>query len=557
MGNISRDGLFSLRSLVAHLGDGFALFDSEDRLLVWNEAYESLNTKIRDLLVEGVTFDTLIQALVERGQIPEAIGHEQEWIEDRIRAHCSPGEDVERQVSDGRWFIIRERPTADGGVVGIWSDITERKHAEQALRESEERFRQFAMLSSDWFWEMGPDFRFSYFSHGYERKTGLSASDLIGKKREELSEDIGEEEKWAGHRADLAAHRPFRKFIYSVRTDSGETAYRSVSGTPIFDQNGDFRGYRGTATDVTEGKRAEAAIHQLSKQNELILGSAGEGIYGLDAEGRTTFCNPAAARMIGWAPEELIGKMQHQILHHSRSDGSPYPREECPIYMAFRDGDVHHITDEVFWRKDGTSFPVEYVSTPIREGHRLVGAVVVFRDITERKEAEDRIRHLADHDALTDLPSLRLAMDRLANALARARRNKVGTAVMFVDLDDFKAVNDTLGHKAGDHVLKEAAARLSGLVREADTVGRVGGDEFVVVLADVTDPEASSRVAEKMVDALRQPFQYGNEFIETGVSIGIARFPDHGTTPDDLIRRADEAMYTVKRGGKNGYKVVG
>ncbi len=142
-----------------------------------------------------------------------------------------------------------------------------------------------------------------------------------------------------------------------------------------------------------ESKKAtEKELELLKRQNELILNAAGEGIYGLDSEGRTRFVNPAAAKMIGWDAEELIGKPQHDILHHSKPDGTPYPREECPIYAAFKDGIVHHVDNEVFWRKDGTSFPVEYTSTPIWEDGKLVGAVVVFEDITERKRAEEALR---------------------------------------------------------------------------------------------------------------------------------------------------------------------
>jgi PAS domain S-box-containing protein len=148
------------------------------------------------------------------------------------------------------------------------------------------------------------------------------------------------------------------------------------------------------STDATEHKGAGEALEQLRRQNELILSAAGEGIYGLDLHGNTTFVNPAAARMIGYDPAELIGKPQHDILHHSKPDGTPYPKEECPIYAAFRDGAVHHVTDEVFWRKDGTSFPVEYISTPIwDERGKLVGAVVTFKDITDRKRAEQALRN--------------------------------------------------------------------------------------------------------------------------------------------------------------------
>ncbi|MCH8208192.1 MAG: PAS domain S-box protein, partial [Nitrospinae bacterium] len=141
--------------------------------------------------------------------------------------------------------------------------------------------------------------------------------------------------------------------------------------------------------EITRRKQLEMSLERVTRQNKLILNAAGEGIYGLDLNGHTIFCNPAAAKMIGYEVEELIGKPQHDILHHSKPDGSPYPREECPIYAAFKDGGVHHVSNEVFWKKDGTSFPVEYVSTPVEEKGKLVGAVVIFRDITERKKAEN------------------------------------------------------------------------------------------------------------------------------------------------------------------------
>jgi PAS domain S-box-containing protein len=137
---------------------------------------------------------------------------------------------------------------------------------------------------------------------------------------------------------------------------------------------------------------AEDELARIKRQNELILEAAGEGIYGLDCEGKTTFLNPAAAHMLGFDMKALIGQPMHSLLHHTRPDGSPFPKEACPIYAAFKDGAVHHVDDEVFWRKDGSSFPVDYTSTPIRENGKLAGAVVVFKDITERKQAEQELR---------------------------------------------------------------------------------------------------------------------------------------------------------------------
>ncbi len=185
------------------------------------------------------------------------------------------------------------------------------------------------------------------------------------------------------------------------------------------------------AVDITERKKAEKATEQLVKLNELILSTAGEGIYGLDLNGNTTFVNPAAAEMIGWKPEELLGLNQHNVLHHSKPDGSPYPSEKCPIYAALKDGEVHRVDNEVFWRKDGSSFPVEYISTPMRnkEGD-IEGAVVVFRDMTERKKAEEEQNKTHKLESIGTLAG-GIAHD--FNNLLAAIRNNVYLSKMLAD----------------------------------------------------------------------------------------------------------------------------
>jgi len=175
------------------------------------------------------------------------------------------------------------------------------------------------------------------------------------------------------------------------------------SSTPIIGDGGELLGAVVTFRDISERRAAEAEVARLTRSNELILASAGEGIYGLDAEGRTTFCNPAAVAMMGWTAQEMLGKPQHALIHHSKPGGEHYPRSECPIYAAITDGLVHREDNEVFWRKDGTSFPVEYVSTPVRDEHgKLIGAVVTFNDITERKKREEALR-----DALAEVERLK------------------------------------------------------------------------------------------------------------------------------------------------------
>jgi PAS domain S-box-containing protein len=165
------------------------------------------------------------------------------------------------------------------------------------------------------------------------------------------------------------------------------------TSTPIIGDDGVLLGAVVTFRDVSGRRSSEAEVARLKRSNEQILASAGEGIYGLDTEGRTTFCNPAAAAMMGWSAEEMLGRPQHELIHHTKRSGAPYPRAECPVYAAITDGLVHREDNEVFWRKDGSSFPVEYVSTPVRdESGKLIGAVVTFNDISERKRREEALR---------------------------------------------------------------------------------------------------------------------------------------------------------------------
>jgi diguanylate cyclase (GGDEF)-like protein/PAS domain S-box-containing protein len=313
--------------------------------------------------------------------------------------------------------------------------------------------------------------------------------------------------------------------------------------------------FTGVMRDITERKRAEEALDWLNHQHEMVLKSAGEGIFGLDLEGHATFVNPTAANMTGWDAEDLLGRSLHDALHHTKSDGAPYPREQCPIYAALEDGATHSRDDEVFWRKDGTSFPVEYVSTPILQDGEVVGAVVTFKDVTERKTLEEQLRHQAFHDPLSGLPNRALFMDRLERALARANRRGEKVAVLFTDLDNFKIINDSLGHEVGDQLLVAVAERLKACLRPEDTAARLGGDEFTILVEEVDGVRDAVRVAERIAESLQPPFSLDQHDVFSTTSIGIALSSPSQEQPADLLRRADLAMYRAKHKGKACYEV--
>ena len=306
----------------------------------------------------------------------------------------------------------------------------------------------------------------------------------------------------------------------------------------------------------------DAQQRKMQEQGEyirLLLDSTAEAIYGTDTNGVCTFVNPACARMLGYASEDdLIGKSIHAILHHSFPDGHHYPQEQCRVCLAARQDQTAHADDEVFWRADGTSFPVEYWSHPmLRDGER-VGTVVAFIDITQRKQADEQIRNLAYFDSLTGLPNRRLLLDRLAHALASSKRSQAYGALMILDLDNFKALNDTQGHDVGDRLLVEVARRLLASVREEDTVSRLGGDEYVVIVEGLGQHESGAaaqaeQIAEKIRAALAMPYLTSatGQVSHSTPSIGVTLFHERGHSLDVLFKQADVALYQAKGAGRN------
>ncbi len=309
---------------------------------------------------------------------------------------------------------------------------------------------------------------------------------------------------------------------------------------------------RGKARCKDEISEIENRFKRTELQNQLILNSAAEGIHVIDLNGIIMVENRAAIKLLGWEEGGLIGKPSHATMHHHHADHSHYPREECPIYRTLRDGVPRNVSDEVFWRKDGTSFPVEYSTSPLNDiDGKLYGTTVVFRDITARKAAEANIQHLAYFDRLTNLPNRTLFVDRLGQDLKKAHRNDSRLALFFIDLDNFKTINDTFGHDIGDDLLVEAARRVTACLRESDTVARLGGDEFTVILNDIDDSGIEECIAKKILEVLARPFALKNEQIYLSASIGITVYPDDALTTDVLLKNADQAMYSAKKAGRN------
>jgi diguanylate cyclase (GGDEF)-like protein/PAS domain S-box-containing protein len=297
------------------------------------------------------------------------------------------------------------------------------------------------------------------------------------------------------------------------------------------------------------------ALRDSEARVRLLLDSTSEAIYGVDTQGICTFANPACVRMLGYRSEDdLVGKRIHELIHRTSPDGPHHPMENCAVRLATPAGQSAHRNDEVHWRADGTSFPVEYWSHPMYRGGELVGSVVTFIDISEQKQAEAELHRLAYYDNLTGLPNRALFNDRLHVALSDARRHGRFVALMLLDLDRFKVINDTMGHETGDALLREVGNRLRHGMRDGDTVCRLGGDEFALVFADIAEMQHVGQLAQNVLGQFAAPALINGREIFTGASIGVALYPTDTEDADSLLKFADSAMYHAKEGGRSAYQ---
>lgn len=308
--------------------------------------------------------------------------------------------------------------------------------------------------------------------------------------------------------------------------------------------------------EIHDRQRAESALRRSEELHRLILGCAGEGVFGLDPQGRHTFVNPAASQLFGYTEAELLGQKGHPLWHHSQPDGTPLAETRSRIMQAYHQSQTVRVDDEVFWHKNGTCFPVEYVSTPMLENGAPIGVVVTFNDISERKQTQQRLEYEALHDALTGLPNRVLFLRRLQACLLRCQQEPgYRFAVLFMDLDRFKVVNDGLGHLVGDQLLIQIAQRLRVGLHNGDTLARFGGDEFTLLLERLDSIQQIERLAADIQDALSAPFYLRGEKLFTAVSIGIAIGSRQYQQADAILRDADIAMYRAKTQRNKYYEI--
>ncbi len=299
---------------------------------------------------------------------------------------------------------------------------------------------------------------------------------------------------------------------------------------------------------ITHLKKIKADLETSQNQLKAIIHHAMDGIITIDVDTCILGFNPAAEKIFGYTQEEILGRHVKCLVPESLHD------KYAAIAASLRDGTQKSaINKEILaLRKGGEEFAAEVsISEMTLNGYRYF--IGILRDITQRKAAEERIAHLAHHDYLTGLPNRALFLDRLELSLALAKRTHVLVAVLFMDLDGFKLVNDELGHDVGDHLLREVSNRLRKVVRSSDTVARMGGDEFTIILNNVGSRNDVSRLARNVIEVLSEPFDLNGHSCHVGASIGIAIYPSDACDKETLLRQADAAMYVAKRSGKSHF----
>jgi diguanylate cyclase (GGDEF)-like protein/PAS domain S-box-containing protein len=456
-----------------------------------------------------------------------------------------PDGSVHWQMARGRAFYDNTGRTIR--MAGIAMDIDQRKYADERLHLQSAALEAAAnaIVITDY------EGTIVWVNHAFTTMTGYGVEEVLGKNPRLLKSGEQPESYYGNLWRTISSGSVWQGEIVNRRKD-GTTYNEEMTITPVTSDvsNPGKRYFIAIKQDITGRKQNERALRQAEEKYRAIFEDAVVGIFQSTPHGRYTTVNPAMAHMLGYdSPHEMVASIT-DISRQVYVD--PKDREEFKRLLR-EQGMVKNFECAVY-RKDGSEMWFSVNARAVSKEGVLVGYEGTNEDITARKAAEERVQFLAYYDALTAVPNRTLLEDRLANALAGARRQKHKLALLFLDLDRFKTVNDSLGHSVGDLLLQEVAKRLKGFTREQDTVARLGGDEFLIMLAHIKDIPDAAVAAERLMDAMTAEFVVQGHPINISCSVGISIFPEHGADAVTLIKNADAAMYCAKTDGRNNFR---
>ena len=430
---------------------------------------------------------------------------------------------------------------------------SERNETAEALRREKEQRERYLNIAAAMLTIVNADEKITMINKKGCEILGYKEKELIGKNWFDLlvPQRIKDEVKDVFHKLMAGDIRPVEYYENPLLTKDGEERLIAFHNTVIRGPNGQIVGVLFSAEDLTERKKVEEALVSERSLLQLLMDSAPDWIFFKDAQSRFIRINKALAQPLGLAePKEAVGKTDFDFFPQKQAkqaltDDSRVMESNRPLVSK-----IEKIT-----HANGTEHWVSTTKIPRHnEKGEVIGTMGISRDITKRKQQEENLTYMTTHDTLTGLANRALFSDHLSLALARAQRNGQKFPVMLLDLDNFKQVNDRLGHSVGDKLLEAVGDRLKGILRKDDTVARMGGDEFLLLLPETTRTEDVAVVAQKILAAFQKPFLLDDHQIRTTTSIGIAIYPSDGKDTDTLIKNADIAMYRAKRCGRNNYQ---
>jgi diguanylate cyclase (GGDEF)-like protein/PAS domain S-box-containing protein len=493
---------------------------------------------------------------------PDDIARDEEHL-GLIRSGAEPPRAVDKRFvrKDGSdvWVrrdaaVMRDPSGEVRYIVGAFVDLTEQRGKDRALQHAAselERHLHFTRALLDAIpnpvYFKDREGRYQAYNRAWAELVG-SGTDWIGK----AAVDVQDPELAALHqeRDRTLLERPssttYEAIVQNALGESRQMLYNKVS---FVDQRGEVAGLIGVITDVTYYKETERALEASEARFRVLTESSLDLISVMAEDGTILYQSAVLRNLVGYDPGETIGRSVYDLVHRDDAD---------LVRTALRRiVETHQPSAPIEFRlrhRDGAWRTFESLGTNCLSNPHIRGIVFNSRDVTDRKVIQQRIQHLAYHDNLTGLPNRSLLQDRLAHSIARAERSGRKVGVLFIDLDNFKNINDTLGHDVGDELLRQVSRRLTECVRLEDTIARQGGDEFIVLLDSLDDGRGASVVAQKILNTLRQPFQLGATEQHVSGSVGIALYPEDGRDPQTLMKSADTAMFHGKSLGKNTYQ---
>jgi diguanylate cyclase (GGDEF)-like protein/PAS domain S-box-containing protein len=538
-----------LQAIMSNMPQGISVFDEHLRLRVWNAGFLEVLNLPASAVYDGVHFSDLIRIPATRGEYGPG------KVEDHVSRITAlalefKAHHVERTQPSGRTHLVQGEPLfIDGqlsGFITTYTDITEQKKTEDALRAQHDLLQTVIESIPSAISLFDRDKNLVLHNQELLRlldfppsliEAGPVTLEAIFRFNAERGE-YGPGEPEAIVAAMMVRAQSPAPHHFERTRPNGKTL--DIRGAPLADG-----GFVTIYTDVSE-RRASAEREQLAQK---VFNHTPTGIIFTDEAHRILSINPATTLMTGYEPFELLGHTVFALIKLAHGQ-SPEAFQEDVGLRGTWSGELEVTT------KHGEEIPAGLRVSRVDDPYTGEPAhyIWILADITERKQAEDRMRHIAQHDALTGLPNRMALAMRLAQLLPEARRHHWRLAIMFIDLDRFKIINDTLGHQVGDELLREVACRLSSVIRETDFVARLGGDEFVIILPGIVTPADAAIVAGKVIAKLSTSIEAEGHELHTSPSIGISIFPDDGPDGQTVMKNADVAMYHAKAAGRNNYQ---